>query len=172
MSLRGGHNSENTRVEVASFLVIRLGVNYLALPADGVRGVLRQEEIGHEETVTAAGTVYQLVDIAQQLSVVANLSGPERRTVLYSTGRSQGAIGVEQVVGLIEIEQKDCLPLPAQFQSDERNWFDGILLYRDQLVLILSIPWVLGERSGRIPISVRQMEQLSQPIPVMTGRAC
>ena len=172
MSLRGGHNSENMRVEVASFLVIRLGVTYFALPADGVRGVLRQEEVGHEETVTAAGTVYQLVDLAQQLSVIVNVSGPERRTVLYSTGRSQGAIGVEQVVGLIEIEQKDCLPLPAQFQSDERNWFGGILLYHDQLVLILSLPWVLGERSGIVPIPVRQTEQLGKPIPAMVGRAC
>ena len=99
MSLRGGHNSENTRVEVASFLVIRLGVNYFALPAAGVRGVLTQEEVGHDEAVTVSGTAYQLVDLSQRLSVVANLSGPERRTVLYSTGRSHGAFAVKQVVG-------------------------------------------------------------------------
>ena len=108
-------------VETASFLVVRLGRSYLALPAAGVRGILTQEEAGHEQAVTAAGTVYQPVDLAQRLSVAADLSGLETRTVLYSTGRVQGAIRVEQVVGLTDIERKDCLPLPPQFQCDERN---------------------------------------------------
>ncbi len=73
MSLRGHHNSTNLLVETASFLVVRLGVSYVALPADGVRGVLTQEEAGNEQAVTASGTIYQLVDLAQRLSVVVRL---------------------------------------------------------------------------------------------------
>jgi chemotaxis protein histidine kinase CheA len=172
MSLRGGHNSENTRVEVASFLVIRLGVNYFALPAAGVRGVLTQEEVGHDEAVTVSGTAYQLVDLSQRLSVVANSSGPERRTVLYSTGHSTGAIAVEQVVGLMEIERKDCLLLPSQFQRDERDWFRGMLLYQDQLVLILNVAWVLREPSGIVSIPIGQAEQLVKTTPAMVGGVC
>ena len=172
MSLRGGHNTENTIVEVASFLVIRLGVNYFALPAAGVRGVLTQEEVGHDEAVTVSGTAYQLVDLSQRLSVVANLSGPERRTVLYSTGRSHGAFAVEQVVGLMEIERKDCLPLPSQFQRDERDWFRGMLIYQDQFVLILNLAWVLGEPSGMVSVPVGQVEQLGKVAPAMVGGTC
>jgi len=71
MSLRGRHNSTNMLVETASFLVVRLGGSYMALPADGVRGVLTQAEAGNEQAVTAAGTVYQPVDLAQRLSVAA-----------------------------------------------------------------------------------------------------
>jgi chemotaxis protein histidine kinase CheA len=159
-------------VEVASFLVIRLGVNYFALPAAGVRGVLTQEEVGHDEAVTVSGTAYQLVDLSQRLSVVANLSGPERRTVLYSTGRSHGAFAVEQVVGLMEIERKDCLPLPSQFQRDERDWFRGMLIYQDQLVLILNLVWVLGEPSGMVSVPVGQVEQLGKVAPAMVGGTC
>jgi chemotaxis protein histidine kinase CheA len=159
-------------VEVASFLVIRLGVNYFALPAAGVRGVLTQEEVGHDEAVTVSGTAYQLVDLSQRLSVVANLSGPERRTVLYSTGRSHGAFAVEQVVGLMEIERKDCLPLPSQFQRDERDWFRGMLIYQDQLVLILNLAWVLGEPSGMVSVPVGQVEQLGKVAPAMVGGTC
>jgi len=103
-------------VETASLLVVRLGGSYVALPADGVRGVLTQEEAGNEPAVTVAGTVYQPVDLAQRLSVAVNLSGLEMRTVLYSTGRSHGAICVEKLVGLTDVERKDCLPLPPQFQ--------------------------------------------------------
>ena len=80
--------------------------------------------------------------------------------MLYSTGRSHGAIGVEQVVGLTDIERKDCLPLPPQFQRDERNWFGGMMLYQDQLVLILNPLWVLGELSDVVPAPVGQAEQL------------
>jgi len=159
-------------VETASFLVVRLGRSYLALPAAGVRGILTQEEAGHEQAVTAAGTVYQPVDLAQRLSVAADLSGLETRTVLYSTGRVQGAIRVEQVVGLTDVERKDCLPLPPQFQRDERNWFGGMLLYQDQLVLILNPSWALGELADVVPVSVGQTEQMVAATPAAVGGSC
>jgi len=172
MSLRGRHDSVNALAETASFLVVRLGVHYFALPATGVRGVVTQEEVGHEEAVATAGTVYQPVDLAQRLSITANLSSHEMRTVLYSTERSQGAICVEQVVGLMDIERKDCLPLPPQFQNDERHWFGGMLLYQDQLVLILNLLWVLGELSSIVSVPVRKAEQLVEATPATVGGAC
>lgn len=172
MSLRGRHNLADTLVETASFLVVRLGINYFALPATGVRGIFTQEEVGHEEAVTAAGTVYRPVDLARQLSVIANLSGLERRTVLYSTECSHGAICVEQVVGLMDIERKDCLPLPLQFQGDERNWFVGMLLHQDHLVLILNHSWVLGELSVAVSVPIGQAEQLIEATPATVGGSC
>ncbi len=172
MSLRGHQNSTNMLVETASFLVVRLGASYFALSAAGVRGVLTQEEAGPEEAVTAAETVYQRVDLAQRLSVVADLSGLEMRTVLYSAGYSQGAILVEQVVGLMDVERKDCLPLPPQFQCDERNWFGGMLLYQDQLVLIINPSWALGESTDVVPVPFGQAEQLIAATPAAVGESC
>ena len=172
MSLRGRQNSTNMLVETASFLVVRLGASYFALSAAGVRGVLTQEEAGHEESVTAAETVYQRVDLAQRLSVVADLSGLEMRTVLYSNGHSHGAIRVEQVVGLTDVERKDCFPLPPQFQRDERNWFAGMMLYQDQLVLILNPSWALGELADVVPVSVGQAEQMIAATPAAVGGTC
>jgi len=172
MSLRGRHNSTNMLVETASFLVIRLGGTYMALPADGIRGVLTQAEAGNEQAVTAAGNVYQPVDLAQRLSVAADLSGLEMRIVLYSNGRSYGAIRVEQMVGLVDVERKDCLPLPPQFQRDERNWFGGMMLYQDRLVLILNPSWALGESSGIVAVSVGQAEQMVAATPAAAGGSC
>ena len=172
MSLRGRQNSTNMLVETASFLVVRLGLSYLALPATGVRGVLTQEEAGHERAVTVAGSVYRPVDLAQQLSIVADLSGLDMRTVLYSAGGSQGAICVEQVVGLIDVERNECLPLPPQFRDIERNWFGGMLLYLDQLVLILNPLWALGELSGEEPAPLERAEQLVKITPATIGESC
>lgn len=172
MSLRGHHNSRNLPVETVSFLIIRLGDSYMALPAEGVRGVLTQEEAGKEQAVTSTGTIYQPVDLAQRLSVVAHLSGLEFRTVLYSTGRSDSAIGVEQVVGLTDVERKNCLPLPAQFQRDERNWFQGMMLYQDHLVLILNPLWVLGESADEASVFGGQAEQMVVATPTAIGGSC
>ena len=159
-------------VETASFLVVRLGVSYLALPAVGVRGVLTKEEVAHDQAVIAAGTIYQPVDLAQRLSVVADLSSLEMRTVLYSNGHSHGAIRVEQVVGLTDVERKDCFPLPPQFQRDERNWFAGMMLYQDQLVLILNPSWALGEMADEVPASVGQAEPMIAATPAAVGGSC
>lgn len=172
MSLRGHHNSINLPVETASFLVIRLGDSYVALPAEGVRGVLTQEEAGKEQAVTSAGNIFQPVDLAQRLSLAAHLSGLEFRTVLYSTGRSHSAIGAEQVIGLTEVERKDCFPLPPQFQRDERNWFQGMMLYQEQLVLILNPLWVLGESADVVPALVEQGGEMVAAIPARIGESC
>ena len=172
MSLRGHHKSTKEFIETASFLVVRLGASYLALPADGVRGVLTPEEAGHEQAVTATGTLYQPIALAHLLSVVADLSGLEVRTVLYSNGHSHGAIRVEQVVGLTDVERKNCLPLPPQFQCDERRWFEGMLLYEDLLVLIVNPAWVLGELAEVVSVAGRETSQLVTAGLLTIGGSC
>lgn len=159
-------------VETASFLVVRLGGSYLALPAAGVRGVLTNEETGHEQAVTAMGTIYQPIDLVQRLSIIANLSTLDMRTVLYSNGHCQGAIRVEQVVGLTDVARKDCIPLPAQFQRDERIWFAGMMLYQAHLVLILNPAWVLGDLAEVLPPSIGKMEQMTGAISAGIGGSC
>jgi hypothetical protein len=172
MSLRGCHSATNTLMETTSFLVVRLGGSYLGLPAVGVHGMLTQEETSHEQAVTVGEIIYQPVELAQRLSITADLSGHETRTVLYSIGRSRGAICVEHVVGLMDVERKDCLPLPPQFQCDERNWFGGMMLYQDQLVLILNPSWMLEELSGLVSVPVEQAEQLVEITSAAVGGSC
>ena len=172
MSLRGHHNSTNILLETASFLVVRLGNNYLALPAAGVRGVLTNKEAGHEQAVTAMGITYPSIDLAQRLSVIADLSSLDMRTVLYSNGHCQGAIRVEQVVGLTDVERKDCFPLPSQFQRDERIWFAGMMLYQDHLVLILNPSWALGESADVLPPSIGEMELMTGATSAVVGGPC
>jgi len=172
MSLRGHLKSTNVLVETASFLVVRLGGSYLALPADGVHGVLTPEEAGLEQAVMATGTLYQPVDLAHLLSVVADMSGLEVRTVLYSNGHSHGAVRVEQVVGLTDVERKNCLPLPPQFRCDERRWFGGMILHEDLLVLIVNPAWMLGELAEVVSVGARETSPLVTVGPLTVGGSC
>jgi chemotaxis signal transduction protein len=64
------------------------------------------------------------------------------------------------VIGMIEVERAECRPLPSHFQQEERTWISGTTIYRDQLVLILSPEWVLGEL-GEVVISGVSPQALS-----------
>ncbi|HST09598.1 MAG TPA: hypothetical protein VLL05_04430, partial [Terriglobales bacterium] len=64
----------------------------------------------------------------------------------------------------------DCFPLPAQFRCDEQNWFMGMMLYQDHLVLILNPSWVLGESAPTGPASTGQTEQMIAATPLPVGR--
>jgi hypothetical protein len=145
MSLRGHHKATTVVVQTASLLVVRFGRLWCAVPSQGVRGVLTQQEAGRGAQVTFVGVTYQDVDLAGRLGTTLDLSDPDVRLVLYSNGQTHGAVRVEEVIGMIEVERTDCKPLPSHFRQEERSWISGTTSYRDQLVLILSPEWVLGE---------------------------
>jgi CheW-like protein len=145
MSLRGHHKVTTAVVQTASLLVVRFGTLWCAVPSQGVRGVLTQQEAGREGRVTFVGVTYQDLDLASRLGTALDSSNPDMRIVLYSNGQTHGAVRVEEVIGMIEVERMECRPLPSHFQQEERTWISGTTIYRDQLVLILSPEWVLGE---------------------------
>lgn len=160
MSLRGHHKVTTAVVQTARLLVIRFGTLWCAVPSQGIRGVLTQQEAGRRAQVTFVGVTYQDVDLAGRLHATLDLSNPEVRVVLYSNGHTHGAVRVEEVIGMIEVERAECRPLPSHFQQEERTWISGTTIYRDQLVLILSPEWVLGEL-GEVVISGVSPQALS-----------
>jgi len=135
MSLRGHHIATTAVVQTARFLVVRFDRILCALPSQGVRGVLTPAEAGTGSQVTAVGITYQDIDLAN----------PDMRVVLYSNGQTNGAMRVEAVIGMIEVEREECRPLPSHFQHEERTWISGTTMCKDELVLILTPEWVLGE---------------------------
>jgi chemotaxis signal transduction protein len=145
MSLRGHHKVTTAVVQTASLLVVRFGKQWCAVPSQGVRGVLTVQEAGTAGRVTFVGVAYEDVDLASRIGAALDPSNPDMRVVLYSNGQTHGAVRVEEVIGMIEVERAECRPLPSHFQQEERTWISGTTIYRDQLVLILSPEWVLGE---------------------------
>jgi chemotaxis signal transduction protein len=155
MSLRGHHKVATAVVQTARLLVVRFGKQWCAMPSQGVRGVLTPQEANRSGRVTAVGVTYEDVDLAARLGTALDTSNPDMRVVLYSNGQTHGAVRVEEVIGMIEVERGECRPLPSHFQQEERTWISGTTIYRDQLVLILSPEWVLGELGEVVGTGVR-----------------
>ena len=151
MSLRGHHKVTTVLVQTASLLVVRFGNQWFALPSQGVRGVLTPQEAGRDGRVTFLGVTYEDLDLAGRVGAAFDLSNQEMRIVLYSNGQTNGAVRVEEVIGMIEVERAECRPLPSHFQKEERTWISGTTIYRDHLALILSADWVLGELGEIVP---------------------
>lgn len=145
MSLRGHHKVTTAVVQTARLLVVRYGKLWCAVPSQGVRGVLTPQEAGSAGRVTFVGMTYDDMDLAGRLGTALDASNPDMRVVLYSNGQTHGAVRVEEVIGMIEVERAECRPLPSHFQQEERSWISGTTVYREQLVLILSPEWILGE---------------------------
>jgi chemotaxis signal transduction protein len=145
MGLRGHHRTESKHEEGISFLVVRLGETRLALPADGVRGVLTTAEAGFSDSIRAVGITYRHMNLAALLELSADFNSADTRVVLYSNGRSHAAVRVEQVFGMTEVAPAECVPLPAHFRADERTWFSGIILHEGGIALVMNPTWLLGE---------------------------
>jgi chemotaxis signal transduction protein len=145
MSLRGHHKATTATVQTASLLVVRFRKNLCGLPSAGVRGVLTREEAGSAHSITAVGITYHDVDLAGRLGTALDFSHPDMRVVLYSNGHTHGAIRVEEVIGMTEVQREECKPLPPQFRQEERTWVSGTTFFRERLVLILTPEWILGE---------------------------
>lgn len=172
MSLRGQYRATAAAVQTASFLIVRLGRNFCALPSQGVRGVLTIEEAGRGETVTAVGIAYRDVDLAGRLSASLDHTHPDMRTVLYSNGQSHGAIRVEEVIGMVEVEREQCRPLPPHFQREERTWISGTIFFQEHLALILNPEWVLGELGEALPVGSAGVRSYGVPQSEADGASC
>ncbi len=145
MSLRGHHTIVAVDTSSASFLVVRYGATFCALPSEGVRGVLTMDEAGQGRSVEWVGMTYHEANLAGLLGKRLDMGSQDIRTVLYSSSHSHGAIRVDEVIGLVDVGREQCGPLPPQFRREERAWVVGMFVYQDHVTLILNPEWVLGE---------------------------
>jgi hypothetical protein len=171
MSLRG-HYRAAANVQSASFLIVRYGSTYCALPSEGVRGVLTHEEAGSGQRVTWVGVTYHDVNLAGLMGTDLDAASPDLRTVLYSGSHSHGAIRVDEVVGLVDVERDQCRPLPPHFRREERTWIAGMLLYQDRVALILNPEWVLGELGEVVSMGVGAAAEKAVTASGGDGSAC
>jgi hypothetical protein len=131
------------------FLVTTIGGRYLAFEAECIQGVLTKEDIGFLRDPIVQGVPYRMVDLALRLALPNRKQWDGTDVVLLAEGKCQGGVRVQKVHGMLEIQQSQILPLPAQFCGPERRWYRGMILFDRSVALILNTAWVLeGQIEG------------------------
>lgn len=148
MSVRGQTEPLGALVTTIQVLMVRCGSTYLGVPADLSQGVLEPDNLGSEGAVSALGVTYPLTDLAGRLGLSASSDSPGTRIILCARGAAQNAIRVDELLGLMDIEQRRIRSLPLHFTGPERNWFAGLFVFHDRIALLINPAWLLGDEAN------------------------
>ena len=121
MALRGYKAAATARDTQVRCLVVACGPCVLAVPADWVRSILTQGEVGYGETVSSGGVTYAVTDLTAHLRLPSLTPSTETRIILYGNEKRVCAFAVDRVLELVEPERHDLRPLPTQFRHAERQ---------------------------------------------------
>lgn len=170
MSLRGRH-AKTSVTPAVRFLVVTLGGTRFALHADRVQGLLTIEEARADSVLTVHGVVYPRIDLAARLCLDAAMDGPETRHILLAKGTQRGYLRVDEVHGLKEVETSHVRPLSRQFQGEEQQWYQGMIVFGDGVALLLNPAWLLegGEVAGAEAPRTSQSRQGVLMRPAVAG---
>ena len=149
MSLRGATVSAYASRRSTQVLVLGCGGTCLAIPIQVLRGVQEANSTARHGTVTWAGIDYPITDLVGSTKLPGREAPPESRTIFCTVGDVHRAITVDQVFGLMTLEQAQIRPLPPHFSGQEREWFSGLFFFEDKVALLLNPKGVLaGDRLG------------------------
>jgi hypothetical protein len=127
------------------YLIVTLGGQCLALNAESTCGLLTLAETGNVKSPTVQGLLYRAINLTDRLSLPHDSGGPNARVVLLSEQEVRGCVRVAAVLGLLEVQQSQLVPLPMHFCGPERYWYRGIILFAQSIALVLNTTWVLQE---------------------------
>ncbi|MBH0203623.1 MAG: hypothetical protein HP496_15310 [Nitrospira sp.] len=130
------------------FLIVTLGGRYLAFDAESIAGVCTLEEAGCRDDPTMLGLVYRTVKLADRLRISNDQDAANTRIVLLAEQGVRGSIRVTAVQGMLDLHPSQVLPLPPHFRGPERRWYQGMILFKNSIVLALNTMWVLDEQES------------------------
>lgn len=148
MSVHGRPEPQGALVTTIQVLMVRCGSTYLGVPADLSRGVLEPDNPSSEGAVSALGITYPLTDLAGRLGLSASSDSPGTRIILCARGAAQNAIRVDELLGLMDIEQRRIRSLPLHFTGPERDWFAGLYVFHDRIAFLINPAWLLGDKTN------------------------
>jgi chemotaxis signal transduction protein len=175
MSIQEQGVSAPSASSLGRFLIVTISGRYLAVDAGSVEGVLTIKESESGEDPAIHSVVDRTVSLAMRLGSSDVPKHPTTRVVLLTDRGTRGSIRVNDVHGILEIQQSQILPFPQQFSGVERHWYRGMILFEKSIAMILNPTWLLEiheepdvEQEGETPHSSVD----AWAIGVSDGRTC
>jgi hypothetical protein len=146
MSLLARKNRSAPPTNVNQQLIVECGPTRVSIPGKGIRGLLKTIEATFQDTITLLGETYEKRDLTNRLDPDKTVTpfSSQGRTILCSNGVWRKAYAVDRIISLLEVEPSAIVPLPPQFRRAEREWFDGLFVFEDALVLIINLDWLVA----------------------------
>lgn len=143
MMSRGQEVGIATQGGTARFVIVTIGQRLFAIDAIAVQGIVAPAEAADSLAPEFQGDVYPVIDLTSRLATRDGQGQQSDQVVLLLLDRTRGSVGVECVHGRMDLHESQILPLPRHFQGAERDWYRGMILFENSIVLILNLPWVL-----------------------------
>lgn len=125
------------------FIVVTMGGRLFAFDANAFRGALTTEEAAGQ-AMSADGTVYPPLALADLFGLSPNEDSLDRRVLLFAHQDRCGSIGVARLHGQVTCPVSEIVPFPLHFQGIEREWYQGMILFRESVAVIVNISWMLN----------------------------
>jgi chemotaxis signal transduction protein len=162
MSLNGRTSEKATLGPSLCYVVVTMGGRLFAFDADSFRGALTIEEAAGQ-VVSADGTVYPPLALADLLGLSPNEDSSDRRVLLLTHQDRCGSVAVDRVHGQVACHPSEIVPFSLHFHGTEREWYQGMILFQESVALILNLSWVIcGTQPDH---STRQSEWSMDSVP-------
>lgn len=154
MGLRS-EDGNTVPTNVRRMLLIICGGTCFAVPAEVVRGIAGEQGEDVPAGLASLAASSAVVDFGELFGVESAPDSPDSRVFVCGTPDGCRAFRVDQLLGMHDVDMQRFRALPAHFTGPERQWFGGLLLSEDGVVLLVNPGWLLGCEAHTGPVSGR-----------------
>lgn len=91
------------------------------------------------------GNVVPIISLHRKLHVDPKLQGREMNYIITKIGELCVGFRVDAVAEIVEIPEKDFLPVPMIVSNEDTSYIDSIIQVNKKLVLVLDVEGILNE---------------------------
>lgn len=91
------------------------------------------------------GQVVPIISLHRKLHVDSNLRGEEMNYIITKIGELFVGFRVDAVAEIVEVPEKDFLPVPLIVSNEDTSYIDSIIQVNKKLVLVLDVEGILNE---------------------------
>lgn len=91
------------------------------------------------------GQVVPIISLHHKLHVDSNLRGGEMNYIITKIGELFVGFRVDAVAEIVEVPEKDFLPVPMIVSNENTSYIDSIIQVNKKLVLVLDVEGILNE---------------------------
>lgn len=134
-------------------VLCKVGENTYGIDIGKVQGIEKDMEIVPvpnvdqlvEGIANLRGNVVPIISLHRKLHVDPKIQSGEMNYIITKIGDICVGFRVDMVAEIVEVSEKDLLPVPIIVSSEDTAYIDAIIQVNENLVLVLDVEGILNE---------------------------